>query len=79
MDPDKKPWKFGEDLSENDNLLDGITFEELITTVRCNCPTINSKTVRTELKRILGIRQQDMKYLLEENMDAIIAAAKKGR
>ena len=77
-DTDRK-WRLNEDLVKSDNLLDNVTFEELITTVRCNCPTINSKTVRAELKRILEIRQQDMEYLLKENMDVIIDEAKKGR
>lgn len=75
----ERQWKLGEDLSTSDNLLDNVTFKELITTVRCNCSTINSKAVRTELKRILEIRKQDMEYLFKENMDAIIAEAKKGR
>ncbi len=75
----ERPWKLGEDLSENDNLLDGITFEELITTVRCNCSVIDKKAVYDEFMRILGIREQDMYSLLNKNMNAIIAEAKKGR
>ena len=31
------------------------------------------------LSRMLASRKQDMNFLLEKNMDAIIAAAKKGR
>lgn len=72
-------WKLGEDLNENDNLLDGITFEELITTVHCNCRKITEKSVIAELDRILEIRHTDMEFLVRENMSAIIAAAKKGR
>lgn len=75
----ERPWRLGEDLSENDNLLDGIMFDELITTVRCNCPVIDKKAVYNEFMRILEIREQDMYSLLDRNMDAIIAAAKKGR
>lgn len=75
----ERQWKLGEDLNENDNLLDGITFEELITTVRCNCREIDDKAVYREFRRIMEIREQDMYSLLAKNMGAIIAAAKKGR
>ena len=30
-------WKLGDDMVVSDNLLDGITFEDLILTVHCNC------------------------------------------
>lgn len=79
LDFSERPWKLGEDLSENDNLLDGITFEELITTVRCNCSVIDEKAVYDEFMRIFEIREQDMYSLLNKNMNAIIAEAKKGR
>lgn len=75
----ERSWKLGDDLSEQDNILDGITFEELITTVRCNCPTIDSNSVYTEFRRILEIREQDMYSLLNNNIGVIVAAAKKGR
>lgn len=75
----ERPWRLGEDLSENDNLLDGVTFEDLITAVRCNCRVIDERAVRRELTHILEVREQDFDFLLEKNMDAIIAAAKKGR
>ena len=45
-----RQWKLGEDLNLKDNLLDEIRFEELITTVRCNCKEINHKAVGRELK-----------------------------
>lgn len=79
LDLSERPWRLGDDLNENDNLLDGITFEELITTVRCNCSVIDNKAVYTEFRRILDIREQDMHCLLNRNLKAIIAAAKKGR
>lgn len=75
----ERSWELGDDIESCDNLLDGITFDELITTIHCNCKTIDSKAVYAELKQILAIRRQDMMCLVERNMDAIIAAAKKGR
>lgn len=33
---EERKWKLGDDLSIDDNLLDGVTFDELIMTVHCN-------------------------------------------
>lgn len=78
-DYSKRSWKLGDDLSEQDNVLDGITFEELITTVRCNCRVIDKNAVYKEFMRIKEIREQDMYSLLNNNIGVIVAAAKKGR
>lgn len=76
--PDRK-WKLGEDLSTCDNLLDGMTFDDLILAVHCNCQDITPNAVRKELMEIFASRKQDMIYLLEMNMDEIMAEARKGR
>lgn len=39
-------WKLGDDMVVSDNLLDGITFEDLILTVHCNCPQITERAVK---------------------------------
>lgn len=75
----KKQWKLGEDLSTYDNILDAITFDEVIMTVHCNCRKITREAVQREFKNILEIRMQDMEYLLNNNIDEIIAKAKEGR
>lgn len=75
----EREWKLGVDLFKEDNLLDSITFDELILTVHCNCREIAPKTVREELRRILDYKRQDMEELLRINMDTIIEEAKKGR
>lgn len=72
-----KKWKLGEDVSQSENLLDPVTFAELIMTLRCNCPEITEKSIRAEMKRIMDIRLQDMNYLLDNNIEEIIAAATK--
>lgn len=72
-------WKLGVDLSAQDNLLDGVTFDDLILAVHCNCRVINRAAVHAELNHIIASRRQDMMYLLEKNMDAIMEAAKVGR
>lgn len=74
-----RKWKLGEDIDRHDNLLDGISFDELILTVHCNCRKIIPEEVEKELDRILEIRMQDMRYLLENNLHEIIEEAKKGR
>ena len=74
-----KAWKLGDDLYPEDNLLDGITFDELILTAHCNCRTITPQAVQRELSEILESRKQDMEFLLKKNMDIIIEEARKGR
>lgn len=75
----ERKWRLGEDLDRGDNLLDGITFSEVITTVHCNCKIVTADAIRSEVKHILEIRMQDMKYLLENNIDVIAEEAMKGR
>ena len=75
----EREWKLGKDLCTSDNLLDGLTFDELILTVHCNCRTINKAAVVAELKSIVASRLEDMKELLERNIDRIMEEAKKGR
>lgn len=75
----EKTWKLGEDLVTSDSLLDGLTFDDLILVVHCNCRSITPEAVRAELKEMLESRKQDMMFLLEKNMDAIMAEARKGR
>ena len=70
--------KLGKDLYPEDNLLDGITFDDLILAVH-QCRTINQATVHSELNEILAQRRQDMMFLLEKNMDVIIQKALEGR
>lgn len=75
----EKEWKLDVDLGTYDAMLDGFTFDDLILTVHCNCPEITPEAVKRELKEIIDARLEDMYFLLENNMDAIIAKAKEGR
>lgn len=78
MESERK-WKLGEDIDRHDNLLDGISFDELILTAHCNCREITPEGVEKELDKILEIRLQDMKYFLQNNLQEIVQEAKKGR
>lgn len=75
----ERAWKLGEDLCQGDNLLDGVTFGELIMQLHCNLPKdhITPYSVRRELNELLSIKFQDMEYLLDKNMGEIIRLAKK--
>ena len=72
--PENK-YELGVDLVPSDSLLDGLTFADLILAVR----EVTRAAVHAELSNILESRKQDMDFLLAKNMDAIIAAAMKGR
>ena len=76
---EERKWKLGEDLSTTDNLLDPITFDELILTVHCNCEKITPDAVSSELANILAGRYEDMIELLGRNIHEIVRLAKEGR
>lgn len=74
-----RKWRIGEDLSVEDNMLDGITFADVILAVHHNCREITPEAIRTEVLGFVEMRLDDMKYLLEKNLDAIAMEAMKGR
>lgn len=59
--------------------LDGITFDEIILTVHCNCRNITQETVTREVNDLVSMRLDDMRELLMRNIDIIMSEAKKGR
>ena len=73
-----RKWTLGEDLLTSDNLLDGITFDELILTLHCNQrrDLITPEVVVRTLLETLECRREDMMFLLWNNMDKIIEYAK---
>lgn len=74
----ERNWRLHDDVSEKDNLLDGFTFEDVITALHTES-VVNEKTARRVLKEILDIRMQDMNFLFEKNLDIIMARALEGR
>ena len=75
----ERNWLLGDDLAACDNLLDGITFDDIITQVHCNCRNIKPDAVRKEVDDLLKLRLADMRELLERNIDKIAEEARKGR
>lgn len=74
----EREWRLGKDLFPEDNLLDGLTFNDLIMAVH-QCRTVSRASVHATLNEIMSQRRQDMMYLLEKNMDIIIEKALEGR
>ena len=66
-------WKLGSDMLTSDTILDPVTFDDLILALKCNYAYIGETAVRTQMKEILD--QRDWKYLIENNIDEIIALA----
>ena len=75
----ERQWKLGEDLYPEDSILDGITFAELILQVHCNCRKVTPEAVKKEMNELLETKMEDMRFLLEKNIDRIMEEALKGR
>lgn len=76
---EERKWVLGDDLAACDNLLDGITFEDVILAVHCNCHVFSRETVTKQFFEILEQRLLDMNELLNRNIDKIAEEARKGR
>lgn len=75
----ERQWKLGEDMHETDNILDGVTFDDVILALHSGERVIDEKAVRRVVKEILESQMQDFEYILNNNIDEIIARAKRGR
>ena len=75
----ERQWKLGEDLHEDDAIFDQITFNDIILALHCGERVIDEKAVIRVANRIIDERLQDFQYLIRNNMNEIIAEAKKGR
>lgn len=69
-------WKLGSDMLTSDTILDPVTFDDLILALKCNYTYIGETAVKTQMKEILDQRLEDVKYLIENNIDEIIALAR---
>lgn len=68
-------WKLGKDMIPSDTILDPVTFDDLILALKCNCEHITPDAVIIQATEILNQRLEDWKYLIENNIDEIIALA----
>mgnify|MGYP004655686761 FL=1 len=73
------PLKLGVDLDEDDNLLDSITFKDVVLHVHCSARAINDRTIREMVHSMVLQRLEDMNELLDRNLDKIAEEARKGR
>ena len=74
----ERNWKLGDDLITSDSLLDGLTFDDLILAVH-HTSEVTPEAVRKNLQEMIEPRLEDMYFLVEKNMNAIISEALKGR
>ena len=74
-----RKWKLNEDIHPDDCILDPVTFQQVIDAVHYNERVINGSTVHRVAREIVESRLQDFMYLIENNMNEIIAEAKRGR
>jgi hypothetical protein len=66
-------------ISFHDSILDGITYNDLITTIQSNEKEINEQTVQKVFSEILNSQLEDAKNLLKENMSRIVELSRKKR
>lgn len=75
----ERQWKLGEDMHPNDNIFDPITLNDIILAAHCNERILDESAIKRVAKEILENRMIDFEYILENNINEIIAEAAKGR
>ena len=68
-------FKSGDDLSLCDNILDPVTFDDIVTAVRLNEKVVDKDAVLKTARELIDIRMRDFKFLLENNINEIIKDA----
>ena len=75
----ERKWKLNEDMHKSDCIFDPITFEDIILAAHCNERVLDENAIKRVAREILESRLEDFEYLIQNNMNEIIAEAKKGR
>ena len=75
----EKQWKLNEDMHKSDCIFDPITFEDIILAAHCNERVLDEKAIKRVAREILESRLEDFEYLIQNNINEIIAEAAKGR
>lgn len=55
----------------HDNILDQITFEELVVTIQSNEPQVSKEVIEKVFEELLNAKIEDAKYMLEKHMSFI--------
>ena len=61
------------------DFLDGYSFDTLLLEIQCNLKVINRKTVEEQFLEVLQYKIDDAKEIFYNNIDNIVAQAKKER
>lgn len=72
-------WKLNEDMHKSDCIFDPITFEDIILAAHCNERVLDENAIKRVAREILESRLEDFEYLIQNNINEIIAEAAKGR
>ena len=64
---------------QNLNLIDSLTFEELLTAINCNLPDITAETVQAQFETILRKTVREARGVFAANLGNIVAHAIKER
>lgn len=75
----EKQLKLNEDMHKSDCIFDPITFEDIILAAHCNERVLDENAIKRVAKEILESRLEDFEYLIQNNINEIIAEAAKGR
>lgn len=75
----ERKWKLNEDMHKSDCILDPITFEDIILAAHCNERVLDKNAIKRVAREIIESRMFDFEYILENNINEIIAEAAKGR
>ena len=72
-------WRLGEDMAQDDCILDPITFDHIILALHAGEKNITPAAAVRIFKETLECQLEDAYFILEKNMDEILRRAKIGR
>ncbi|MDR1572374.1 MAG: hypothetical protein LBS32_07605 [Clostridiales Family XIII bacterium] len=72
-------WRLGVDMHEGDDIMDGITFEQVLTMAECNEPEIDEGAMTRCFGRLMEQRAEDACFVMERNLAAMTAMARRLR
>lgn len=70
---------FSNPRERNLNVIEGLTFEDLLTEINCNLPEINASTVTEQFEKDLKNRIEEARWVFNSNLKNIIRQGNKER